>query len=241
MALFGHTGSQTSQLTQVSRMIRDIAGILPLRRLGRGEIRVFALWRAGARLRGRCVARAGGYRPRGLRRKSRRVSPSGPRSGDPLGKGRESRPCTDCPTGRVGAPPAVSDSTSCLAKTTGHPWPAPCGLFTVGRLACATGPEGDTRRLFRRLRWRGVEPTRNDRTQGRSWVGADSSANPQDGYGERGFALGRVGGQPLASSLQGFTRSLDVLRVRRRSRLLPKICVAPQRGPEGGTRRLLRR
>src|ERR1700754_4015568 len=38
------------------------------------------------------------------------------------------------------------------AKTAGHPWPAPFGLFPVGRLACATGPEGDPRRLFHTLR-----------------------------------------------------------------------------------------
>src|SRR6201991_2982974 len=45
------------------------------------------------------------------------------------------------------------------AKTAGHPWPAPFGLFPVGRLAYATGPEGDPRRLFRAVRFVWVERT----------------------------------------------------------------------------------
>src|SRR6201991_1732228 len=31
------------------------------------------------------------------------------------------------------------------AKTAGHPWPAPFGLFPVGAFASLTGPEGDPR------------------------------------------------------------------------------------------------
>src|SRR6187402_492736 len=103
--------------------------------------------------------------------------------------------------GRAGDPPEVFDATSCRAKTAGHPWPAPCGLGPVGRLASATGPEGETRRLFQALRFRGVErtagwlvvlrstrlalhldvaSTRQERCgNDRLWVGADSSATPR--------------------------------------------------------------
>ena len=167
---------------------------------------------------------------RRVRRKSRRVSPSGPRSGDPLGKGRESRPFIYCPTGRVGAPPAVSDSTSCLAKTTGHPWPAPFGLFPVGRLACATGPEGDTRRLFRRLRWRGVEPTLASikRTAGLVWEPIHrrtlNTAIANEAVRRIVTLVNRSPPSP-----PGLTRLHETLRVRRRSRLLHKTCVTSVR------------
>ena len=78
--------------------------------------------------------------------------PRGHASGDPLRKGREARPYSYWPSARVGVPPEVFDSTSCLAKTADHPGRPPDGLFPGGHLACATGPEGDTRRLFRAVR-----------------------------------------------------------------------------------------
>ena len=92
------------------------------------------------------VARAGGYRPRGHAPATRQ---EGPRIAAvyllPYGPGRR-------PTGGF--------RLDILSRENGRPsWPPPFGLHPVGRLACATGPEGDTRRLFRRLRWREVERT----------------------------------------------------------------------------------
>jgi hypothetical protein len=59
------------------------------------------------------------------------------------------------PCGPGRAPPGGFRRDSCRAKTAGHPWPAPCGPYPVKALAYATGPEGETRRLFRSLRFVG--------------------------------------------------------------------------------------
>ena len=101
-----------------------------------------------ARLRHRVCScgvalRASGYHPRGHA------------SGDPLTKGRETRPFTYWPSARVGLRLGVSDSPS-LARENGRPsGPAPCGPDPAAALACATGPEGGTRRLFPTVRWSG--------------------------------------------------------------------------------------
>ena len=144
----------------------------------------------GARLRN-CVLLA-----LAVRRKSRRVPPSGARCGVPLGKGRESRPFTYCPTGRASTGVFRLDI---LSREKGRPsWPAPCGPDPADALASATGPEGGTHRLFLTVRsiagiassatracnadrapsHRILHPRNADPMPGqrRSWVGADESA-----------------------------------------------------------------
>ncbi|PTR34921.1 hypothetical protein C8J98_101179 [Luteibacter sp. OK325] len=92
--------------------------------------------------RSRCFARAGGYHPRGHD------------CSDPLGRAARAAVYL-LPYGPGRRPTGGFRRDSCRAKTAGHPWPTPCGLFPVARLASATGPEGDTRRLFRVLRFVG--------------------------------------------------------------------------------------
>jgi hypothetical protein len=94
-------------------------------------------------LRSLCGARAGGCHPRGHD------------CGDPLRKGRPTRPFIYCPTGRVGLRLGVSESASCLSGNGRPSRSAPCGPCPVEALAYATGPEGETRRLFRILRFVG--------------------------------------------------------------------------------------
>jgi hypothetical protein len=103
----------------------------------------FAEWwgsPSASRLRSCGGVRAGGCHPRGHD------------SGDPLRKGRPKAAVYLLPYGPGRRPTGGFRRDSCRAKTAGLPWPAPCGLFPVVRLAYATGPEGDTRRLFRILR-----------------------------------------------------------------------------------------
>src|ERR1700754_2557078 len=76
------------------------------------------------------VARAGGYHPRGHA------------CGDPLRKGREERPFTYCPSGRVGLRLEVSDSTSCLSGNGRPSLAGPCGLFPLAALAYGYRPRG---------------------------------------------------------------------------------------------------
>jgi hypothetical protein len=90
-----------------------------------------------------------------LRRKSRRVSPSGPRLRRPVSEGPPNAAVYLLPCGPGRAPTGGFRRDSCRAKTAGHPWPAPCGPCPAEALACATGPEGETRRLFRSLRFVG--------------------------------------------------------------------------------------
>src|ERR1700754_502038 len=88
-----------------------------------------------------------------VRRKSRRVPPSGPRLRRPASEGPRPRPFTYCPAGRVGLRLGVSESASCVGGNGRPSRPAPCGPCPVEALAFATGPEGGTRRLFPTARW----------------------------------------------------------------------------------------
>jgi hypothetical protein len=76
------------------------------------------------------------------------VPPSGPRCGDPLWKGRPKAAVYLWPCGPGRAPTGGFRRDSCRAKTAGRPGRPPDGPDPVEALACATGPEGGTRRLF---------------------------------------------------------------------------------------------
>jgi hypothetical protein len=97
----------------------------------------------------RCVS-ASVFLALGRRGKSRRAPPSGPRFGDPSGRPHPRR--ISMAFGRVGDRTGFFDWASCPAKKASHPWLAPCGPDPSDHLACATGPEGGTHRLFPRLR-----------------------------------------------------------------------------------------
>jgi hypothetical protein len=91
---------------------------------------------SASRLRSRGVARAGGCHPRGHD------------CGDPLWKGRPKAAVYLLPCGPGRAPTGGFRRDSCRAKTAGRPGRPPDGPDPVEALACATGPEGGTRRLF---------------------------------------------------------------------------------------------
>ena len=96
------------------------------------------------RSRSRCGARAGGCHPRGHD------------CGDPLAKGRPKAAVYLLPCGPGRAPTGGFRRDSCRAKTAGRPGRPPDGPCPVEALAYATGPEGETRRLFRLLRFVGA-------------------------------------------------------------------------------------
>jgi hypothetical protein len=83
-----------------------------------------------------------------VRRKSRRVPPSGPRLRRPASEGPPKSGRLSIAL-RAGSGSDWGFSTRLLLRENGRPsWPAPCGPCPVEALACATGPEGGTRRLF---------------------------------------------------------------------------------------------
>jgi hypothetical protein len=96
----------------------------------------------------RCAARGAAQEPAG-------VTLGATSAATRFGRAAQKRPFIYCPSGRVGLRLGVSESASCLRGNGRPSRSAPYGPYPVEALAYATGPEGDTRRLFRILRFVG--------------------------------------------------------------------------------------